>query len=432
MVMSGADDFFRNRSLTWKDKLGLTEDLRLHNAITSAMAEHSRVFRDMEQHRSLFSAIAEHEKYFKQLGFATSASASVSSLFETLRAHEIIPRLAIGPLADLKERGLFRAQEAVLESIGINRNILQNFEAGFRLPGAEEAARLAADFHSSAAGKAFASLSGSADIQRAMENMRSPWLDVANPLLSSSAFSAIQEMGRGISIIPPFDHELSAALRLELGDWREHIEFPNSIYTDLQARSDFYASLGVNSALTVMPAPAFRESLTMAGLIDTLPPPIEKVEAEEPEQVADDEESGFRRTNAAHDRLQRLETELRGFIDEVMTEAFGPEWPKHRVPADTVTAWRERKQSAQRHTDADLPLIAYADFTDYERVICKRDNWKLFERYFDRVESARESLQRLYPIRIDTMHSRLITQDDELFLAVEQKRLVRAMRRRNR
>jgi hypothetical protein len=93
------------------------------------------------------------------------------------------------------------------------------------------------------------------------------------------------------------------------------------------------------------------------------------------------------------------------------------------MPPKVVETWRDKKQRAQRHTEADLPLIAYADFTDYELVICKRDNWRLFEKYFDRPESVRESMQRLY-------HSRPITQDDELFLMVECKRLLLAMGRK--
>lgn len=45
--------------------------------------------------------------------------------------------------------------------------------------------------------------------------------------------------------------------------------------------------------------------------------------------------------------------------------------------------------------------------------------------YFERQESVRESFQRLYPVRNDTMHARPITQDDELLLYVEGKRLMR-------
>jgi len=230
--------------------------------------------------------------------------------------------------------------------------------------------------------------------------------------------------------MPTFDTDLSSALRLELGDWREPIDWPPLIFTDLEARSHFYGSLGVNVALTDLPTRAFRESLAIADLWDAPAPLVGDYDAPETHDKGDEDEQGFARTNEAHDRLQRLETQLRRFIDQIMIEECGPEWPKHRMQPQVFETWRDKKQRAQRHTEADLPLIAYADFTDYELVICKRDNWRLFEKYFDRPESVRESMQRLYPIRIDTMHSRPITQDDELFLMVECKRLLLAMGRK--
>ncbi len=42
---------------------------------------------------------------------------------------------------------------------------------------------------------------------------------------------------------------------------------------------------------------------------------------------------------------------------------------------------------------------------------------------FRREEDVRESFQRLHPLRIATMHARLLTQDDEVFLSVEVKRI---------
>ena len=75
---------------------------------------------------------------------------------------------------------------------------------------------------------------------------------------------------------------------------------------------------------------------------------------------------------------------------------------------------------------ADRSLISYADFTDYIEVICRRDNWReVFEVFFRRRESVRESFQRLYPIRLDTMHARPITQEDELLLFVETRQLMK-------
>ena len=38
-----------------------------------------------------------------------------------------------------------------------------------------------------------------------------------------------------------------------------------------------------------------------------------------------------------------------------------------------------------------------------------------------------ESFQRLFPVRIATMHARLINWDDELLLLVETKRVLRAI-----
>ena len=146
-----------------------------------------------------------------------------------------------------------------------------------------------------------------------------------------------------------------------------------------------------------------------------------------------DEEEGLRRTNIAHDWLLRLETQLRRFIDEKMIEAFGKDWPKHRLPNGVYEMWQEKERKARQEDSRDRPLIAYADFTDYELVICKHDNWReVFAPFFGRRESVLESFQRLYPVRLDTMHARPITLDDELLLRVETKRLVRVMIRSGR
>jgi hypothetical protein len=64
------------------------------------------------------------------------------------------------------------------------------------------------------------------------------------------------------------------------------------------------------------------------------------------------------------------------------------------------------------------------------RLICKTDNWKdVFGVVFGRMESVRETFQRLYPVRLDTAHGRL---DDELLLSVEFKRLEKAIQKRRR
>jgi hypothetical protein len=436
--MGDFEDEPKKTKRLWEQPHDFDKELRLSRSIIAAMDEHSLLARELESTHSLARIFADQEALAKQFGLSAAFkdmlnwkdTSALTSVLETLRGQDLIPRSAIGPLADLKHLGLFDARTDYLHGLGINLSVLADFEARFRLPDAMEAARLAGLFDTSLAAKALESFTGGLSVRAAMESMKTPWFDTANPVISASAFAAIQNMGTAIGNMPTFDTDLSSALRLELGDWREPIDWPASIFTDLEARSHFYASLGVNVALTDLPARAFRESLAIADLWDAPPPLVGDYDAPEADDKADEDEQGFARTNEAHDRLQRLETQLRRFIDQIMIEECGPEWPKHRMPPQVFETWLDKKRRAQRHTEADLPLIAYADFTDYELVICKRDNWRLFEKYFDRPESVRESMQRLYPIRVDTMHSRPITQDDELFLMVECKRLLLAMGRK--
>ena len=63
------------------------------------------------------------------------------------------------------------------------------------------------------------------------------------------------------------------------------------------------------------------------------------------------------------------------------------------------------------------------------RSLLENDNWRdLFEAIFVNKISVQESFRRLYPIRLATMHARLITQDDELYLYVETKRILSAIK----
>jgi len=241
----------------------------------------------------------------------------------------------------------------------------------------------------------------------------------------------MQGIGQALRMMSGFDDQLSATLRLNLGDWRDTITWQPEIFTDLQARSNFYVDRGFNPALTDYPLPAFEQGLDIAGLRDEPPPLVALYGPPIPASDDADEEEGLMRTNIAHNWLQRLERIARKFIDDEMTQMFGREWPKRRLPNEMFEQWRSKKREAEENGAAELPLIAYADFTDYVTVICKRDNWReVFEKHFDRPEAVRESFQRLYPIRLDTAHARLVTQDDELLLYVEAKRLVAVMMKR--
>lgn len=196
----------------------------------------------------------------------------------------------------------------------------------------------------------------------------------------------------------------------------------------MAARADFYADLGFDADLTDLPTPAFREAAEIADIRSEPPSLVESYGPPVPSSSATNEEAAFARTNEAHDWLQRLESHLRQFIDVQMTRAFGSQWPRHRLPNGMYDRWKKKKDDATRSGRPEFAPVAYADFTDYIPVIMRKDNWRqLFKGYFGRPEDVRESFQRLRPIRLDTMHARPISQDDELLLYVEVKRIMRAI-----
>lgn len=252
---------------------------------------------------------------------------------------------------------------------------------------------------------------------RAMAHLKSPWLNLQDQLSSVAALTELHGMGHALASLPSFDNHVTAALRIDLGDWRRPLALDLAALLNPITRSELYIARGFDPALTDFPAPAFRDGLASAGLYE--PPEVPDAEPE-----SDETEAGFMRTNEAHNRLMRFEYHLRLFIDDAMTLAVGPDWIKHRVPEPMRTAWEDKKKRGLAAGEAEQPLIGYADFTDYVAIIIRRDNWRdVFGAMFQHKPSVEESFRRLYPVRICTMHARPITADDALFLLVELKRL---------
>lgn len=210
-----------------------------------------------------------------------------------------------------------------------------------------------------------------------------------------------------------------------LGDWREETAWPKAIWTDFGFRADFYVELGFDNRLTDFPLVVFANILDKTAILSSPPDLIEACHPEFQPHTQTDEARALERTTESHDRLQRVESQLRRFIDHVMTCAFGSEWPSQQLPMRMVEKWRKRRQSDEAAGAPVRPLVAYANFTDYELIVLGKDIWEpVIQAYFTSPELIRESTQRLYPIRNDTMHARPITQDDELLLYVETKRIM--------
>ena len=263
-------------------------------------------------------------------------------------------------------------------------------------------------------------------IKRAIEAMDTPWLNIHDNLSSVTSLSKLQEMGHLLNSQPVFGKHLADKLRANLGDWRSKIDWPDDIFVDPLARADFYIERGFDPSLTDFPVPAFDQGVTIAR-IKSAPPPLIRAYEYEPESESETEDAAFKRTKDAYDWLHRFECHMRKFIDEQMNAEFGDNWAKHQTSGTMYREWRDKQAIARDNGEYEYPLIAYADFTDYEQIITRKDNWeKVFRPIFQRKTLVQESLQRLYPIRICTMHARTITLDDELYLLAETRRLLTA------
>ena len=267
------------------------------------------------------------------------------------------------------------------------------------------------------------------EIHRSFETVSNSWVDTENKLKSLYGFVALKGIGHALNAMRPFEASLTEALRIDLGDWRDDIKWPADAEDDPILRTSFYEEQGLNPNLTAFPSSTFEELVISSGIRASATHDSDDVyldyEQEEPEL-----KTGFRRTNDAHDVIQRFETLLREFIDERMKERYGSDWIKRRISGEMKKQWNEKQQKAKDNGDIVWPLIAYSDFSDYVKIITQKNNWEeMFQEVFVRKTSVQESFQRLFPIRICTMHSRLITQDDELYLFVETKRILKAIGR---
>jgi hypothetical protein len=259
--------------------------------------------------------------------------------------------------------------------------------------------------------------------QSVFDSITTPWLHTDHANRSITGILELYGLSSALRTVNVFSPEFTDALRQDFGDWRDKITF-EAVFSDPVVRTDFYVDRGFNLLLTDFPEPAFYQVLERSGLEDI---DLDQFKTA-PVKQDDSEEAGLQRANKCHDRIQRFERQLRQFIDKEMTRQYGSNWPKRRLQRNKFDEWQFKKQRAERNGEI-ISFIDMADFTDYEVIICKADHWReVFQTRFTTKESVRESLQRLYPIRIATMHSCIVTKEDELYLVAEVTRLTRALK----
>jgi hypothetical protein len=325
-------------------------------------------------------------------------------------------KLLQGILPEYQRLGLLGSASPLSDSMRDALLTSKKYAEQFRMPEVIEFSRLAQE--ASAASKIAASLGAfhmpDSAVTTAMQSMHSPWLSRDNVMRSAGAFAEMQQIGRALGTVAPFDEALGRSLRGALGDWRG-VTLPEPIFENVIARTDFYVGLGFDRTLTDFTAEAFDESTALAGLAGELP------------EYEDEEEIGLARINRAHGQLDRFERNVRRFIDAVMKAEFGDDWLRRQLPDGMLEAWERKNAIGLEKGELEQPLIAYADFTDYIQIIERKDNWThVFKAIFKRQTDVQESFIRLFPVRICAMHARLITLDDELLLQVEMRRLSRA------
>jgi len=122
----------------------------------------------------------------------------------------------------------------------------------------------------------------------------------------------------------------------------------------------------------------------------------------------------------SYDLLSDFERDLRDFIHEAMFEVFGTGWEKGRLPSGMYGKWVEKCLKAKAAGESSERLIDYADFTDYVSIIGQNNNWnEIFRSRFGRLQFVQESLYRLQPVRVCTMHSRILSREMWLILQTE-------------
>ena len=97
--------------------------------------------------------------------------------------------------------------------------------------------------------------------------------------------------------------------------------------------------------------------------------------------------------------------------------SISPKWWKQRIPEDVRNSAEIRKEKNEKqwpwYENIDESLMAYVDFTDYQKIITRADNWKeIFKDVFHEQELISAKFKELYPIRNKFAHSRDPTEQD--------------------
>jgi hypothetical protein len=143
--MEMADDSLRKMLDINDAAVEAARRLRESDSIAFKLAEQARRAMGMaashpatEELASRHSALiefAQHDQRIRELALEFTRPLAPQNLLEDVRQAGMIPRLAIGPLAKIRDAEVFAAQQRILEkSLAVTSRMLETFEAGSKLP----------------------------------------------------------------------------------------------------------------------------------------------------------------------------------------------------------------------------------------------------------------------------------------------------------
>lgn len=305
------------------------------------------------------------------------------------------------------DRGVFRNHATMLDPLhDYNLMATEQFRTLFHRPDIAETIELAR--------RVDMSNSLQRQIQSLVGQINGPWARTGSELTSLSHVAQLSALNRAATGLRPYGSSTTSLFRKELGDWRADFALEIDIL-DPERRRDLYIHRGFDPGLTNFPAEVVEELIEIVS---------------DESEAATDIDGAEERCVRAYAALSRFERSVRDFIVARLQSNFGERW-EAQIPQQMLEGWRQKQQR-----DVDLGttprprLIDYSDFTDYVKIIGRRDNWaRAFAPIFKRRTDVEESFNRLMPVRIVTMHSALITTDDEVLLTFETKRLLSAITR---
>jgi len=122
-----------------------------------------------------------------------------------------------------------------------------------------------------------------------------------------------------------------------------------------------------------------------------------------------------------HLTLDELENALRRCIKSNL-ENLSKNWWIERIPLDI----RQKVEERRSKDELKREVIQYLDFSDYLKIIMRRDNWReAFQKIFKEQEVLLAKLKELEPIRNAVRHGRMLTIEQKEKLKVYSQDILR-------